>query len=406
METDATNKPAVVPKYIFIVPYRDREPHRVFFSTYIYKIMEDVPADDWTFFFIHQCDKRPFNRGAMKNIGFLAIKSAFPDNYKDIIFIFNDVDTLPYDKNILNYHTEYGVIKHFYGFQFALGGIFSIRGVDFERINGFPNFWAWGGEDNLIHERAKQFGLTIDRSNFFMIGNTSILQFADGIRRLICRDELATSIMPNNSDGLSKLTNVKHTIYFDTHWVDVTEFDTFIHYTQLSFEEQSLDKVSKIRVSPLNAVRNIKQLQSEYTIDADKQVHSVHHSGLVHGISAAGVGTTPRNNGVNTLNKPLLVNVPYMFNPDHSASSRRSNGGLFMVTDRPGSVVSEQERLNAIAAAAAISKSGGQSTPVHHVYQNIKQNSDIMIPIQGAKPNSAGLGIQGHKQFGMRALFM
>jgi hypothetical protein len=413
METDATNKPAVVPKYIFIVPYRDREPHRVFFSTYIYKIMEDVPADDWTFFFIHQCDKRPFNRGAMKNIGFLAIKSAFPDNYKDIIFIFNDVDTLPYDKNILNYHTEYGVIKHFYGFQFALGGIFSIRGVDFERINGFPNFWAWGGEDNLIHERAKQFGLTIDRSNFFMIGNTNILQFADGIRRLICRDELATSIMPNNSDGLSKLTNVKHTIYFDTHWVDVTEFDTFIHYKQLSFEEQSLDKVSKIRVSPLNAVRNIKQLQSEYTIDAHKQVHSVHHSGLVHGISAAaagvgaagaGTGTTPRDNGVNTLNKPLLVNVPYMFNPDHSASSRRSNGGLFMVTDRPGSVVSEQERLNAIAAAAAISKSGGN--PVHRVYQNIKQNPDMMIPIQGAKPNSAGLGIQGHKQFGMRALFM
>jgi|LauGreDrversion4_2_1035121.scaffolds.fasta_scaffold33352_2 hypothetical protein len=413
METDATNKPAVVPKYIFIVPYRDREPHRVFFSTYIYKIMEDVPADDWTFFFIHQCDKRPFNRGAMKNIGFLAIKSAFPDNYKDIIFIFNDVDTLPYDKNILNYHTEYGVIKHFYGFQFALGGIFSIRGVDFERINGFPNFWAWGGEDNLIHERAKQFGLTIDRSNFFMIGNTNILQFADGIRRLICRDELATSIMPNNSDGLSKLTNVKHTIYFDTHWVDVTEFDTFIHYKQLSFEEQSLDKVSKIRVSPLNAVRNIKQLQSEYTIDAHKQVHSVHHSGLVHGISAAaagvgaagaGTGTTPRDNGVNTLNKPLLVNVPYMFNPDHSASSRRSNGGLFMVTDRPGSVVSEQERLNAIAAAAAISKSGGN--PVHRVYQNIKQNPDMMIPIQGAKPNSAGLGIQGHKQFGMRGLFM
>lgn len=412
METDTTNKPAVVPKYIFIVPYRDREPHRVFFSTYIYKIMGDVPADDWTFFFIHQCDKRPFNRGAMKNIGFLAIKSAFPDNYKDIIFIFNDVDTLPYDKNILNYHTEYGVIKHFYGFQFALGGIFSIRGVDFERINGFPNFWAWGGEDNLIHERAKQFGLTIDRSNFFTIGNNNILQFADGIKRLICRDELATSIMPNNSDGLSKLTNVKYAIYFDTHWVDVTEFDTFIHYTQLSFEEQSLDKVSKIRVSPLNAVRNIKQLQSEYTIDAHKQVHSVHNSGLVRGNSAgagagaAGVSTAPRDNGVNTLNKPLVVNVPYMFSPDHSASSRRSNGGLFMVTDRPGSVVSDQDRFNAIAAAAAISKSGGQSTPVHRVYQNIKQNPDMMIPIQGAKPNGAGLGIHGHKQFGMRGLFM
>ena len=66
-----------IPKYVFIVPYRDREPHRVFFSTYIYKIMEDIPREDWTFYFIHQNDKRPFNRGAMKNIGFLALKEAY-----------------------------------------------------------------------------------------------------------------------------------------------------------------------------------------------------------------------------------------------------------------------------------------------------------------------------------------
>ncbi|NBP66925.1 MAG: hypothetical protein EBU66_20050, partial [Bacteroidetes bacterium] len=208
-----TETSLIVPKYVFIVPYRDREPHRVFFSTYIYKIMEDIPREDWRFYFIHQNDKRPFNRGAMKNIGFLALKEAFPNHYKDIIFIFNDIDTLPYDKNILNYHTEYGVVKHFYGFQFALGGIFSIRGVDFERINGFPNFWAWGGEDNLINERAKQFGLTIDRSNFYTIGDKNILQFADGMKRLICRDELATSIMPNNTDGLHKLSNISYIKY-------------------------------------------------------------------------------------------------------------------------------------------------------------------------------------------------
>lgn len=397
----STNDIKQPPKYVFIVPYRDREPHRVFFSTYIYKIMADVPADDWSFFFIHQCDKRPFNRGAMKNIGFLAIKSAFPDRYKDIIFIFNDIDTLPYDKNILNYHTEYGVIKHFYGFQFALGGIFSIRGVDFERINGFPNFWAWGGEDNLIHERAKQFGLTIDRSNFFTIGNTNILQFADGMKRLICRDELATSIMPNNTDGLSKLTNVKHTIYYDTHMIDVTAFDTFIQYTQLNFEEQSLDKVSKIRVSPLNAVRNIKQLQSEYIIEANKHVRPVHNSGLVRGVSE-GASTATHGSGVNTLNMPLHVNLPFMFNPEHSSSSRRSNGGLFMMTDRP-SVISDQDRMNTIAAAAISNPSG---RPNHHrVYQNIKQNPDMMIPIQGSKTNT-NVGIHGHKQFGMRGLFM
>jgi len=389
-----------IPKYVFIVPYRDREPHRVFFSTYIYKIMGDVPEHDWTFFFIHQCDKRPFNRGAMKNIGFLAIKSEFPDHYKDIIFIFNDVDTLPYDKNILNFHTEYGVVKHFYGFQFALGGIFSIRGVDFERINGFPNYWAWGGEDNLIHERAKQFGLTVDRSNFFTIGDKNILQFADGMKRLICRDELATSIMPNHTDGLIKLTNINYKIYHDTHWVDVTTFDTFIPYTQLNFEEQSLDKVNKIRVSPLNAVRNIKQLQSEYIIDANKQIHSVHSSGMVRGISSGAIATqVHRDNGVNTLNKPLKVNLPFMFNPENSVHRRNTAGGMFMHREeRP--IVSEQDRMNSIAAAA-IAKSGGM--PVHRVYQNVKQINDVVIPLQGSNPN---IGMRAQKQFGMRALFM
>ena len=381
-----------VPKYVFIVPYRDREPHRVFFNTYIYKVMEDVPPEDWIFYFVHQNDKRPFNRGAMKNIGFLALKTAYPDDYKNIIFIFNDVDTLPYDKNVLNYHTEYGVIKHFYGFHFALGGIFSIRGVDFERINGFPNYWAWGGEDNLIHERAKQFGLTIDRSNFFTIGNMKILQFADGLKRLICRDELATSIMPNNSDGLSKLTNVTSVIYNDTHMIDVTSFDTYIDYSQLHFEEQSLDKVSKIRVSPLNAMRNIKQLQRDYTVDTAKRVHPVQLQNPAPTRKIEG-------SGVNTVNVPINnTNLPFTMNRDMMMIRR--NTGLIMSHDRP--VVSEQDRLNAIAAAA-VATAAEKSGTSHRLYKNVKQNADIIIPLQ--RPNTS-VGLQGHKQFGMRAMFM
>jgi len=380
MATDAAK--ATVPKYVFIVPYRDREPHRVFFSTYIYKIMEDVPPEDWKFYFVHQNDKRPFNRGAMKNIGFLALKSAYPDNYKNIIFIFNDVDTLPYDKNVLNYHTDYGVIKHFYGFHFALGGIFSVRGVDFERINGFPNYWAWGGEDNLINERAKQFGIIIDRSNFFTLGNMKILQFADGLKRLICRDELATSIMPNNLDGLSKLVNLSHVIYDDTHMIDVTSFDTYIDYSQLHFEEQTLDKVSKIRVSPLNAVRNIKQLQSEYMIDINKQIHPIQP-----------IPNTPvrkiESGGVNTINMPIQPNIPLGMN-----MNRRSMG-LFMTQDR--NIISEQERQNAIAAAAAAAATAASTSGLpegNRIYHNYK-NSDVLLPLQ--RPT---------KRFGMRAMFM
>lgn len=385
-----------IPKYVFIVPYRDREPHRVFFSTYIYKIMEDIPSEDWTFYFIHQNDKRPFNRGAMKNIGFLALKEAYPNHYKDIIFIFNDIDTLPYDKNILNYHTEYGVVKHFYGFQFALGGIFSIRGVDFERINGFPNYWAWGGEDNLINERAKHFGLTIDRSNFYTIGDSNILQFADGMKRLICRDELATSIMPNNTDGLSKLINVTYMKYDDTHMVDVNAFDTYIHFSQLHFEEQSLDRLNKIRVSPLNALRNIKQLQSEYIVDANKQIHSIH---------AARAATTERgqsensnlmrkiNGGVNTVNVPIQSKMPFMIMGDRRP---RQNIGLAIPQDRI--IITEEERNRRIAAAAIAT-----NTTNSRIYQNVKQNSDIIIPFQKQQPVT---GLRGQRQFGMRALFM
>jgi len=411
VDTTTSSEPnavvSVVPKYVFIVPYRDREPHRVFFSTYIYKIMEDIPREEWTFYFIHQNDKRPFNRGAMKNIGFLALKEAFPNHYKEIIFIFNDIDTLPYDKNILNYHTEYGVVKHFYGFQFALGGIFSIRGVDFERINGFPNYWAWGGEDNLLNERAKQFGLTIDRTNFYTIGDKHILQFADGMKRLICRDELATSIMPNNTDGLSKLTNVIHIKYDETHMIDVNAFDTYIHYSQLHFEEQSLDRLTKIRVSPLNAVRNIKQLQSEYIVDVNKKIHSIHaasSAAVAAAAAAAAVAAGQQhaarkiNEGVNTVNMPIQTIMPFMMNRTMMMGERnmRQTKGLVIPQDRP--IITEQERQNRIAADAV----AGATANNGRVYQNIKQHADIMIPLQRSN-HPAPLT---NRNFGMRALFM
>lgn len=373
-------QPQHPPKYIFIVPYRDREPHRVFFSTYIQKIMADIPPEDWNYFFIHQADKRPFNRGAMKNIGFLAVKDKYPNDYKNIIFIFNDVDTLPYDKNVLNYHTEFGVIKHFYGFNFALGGIFSIRGVDFERINGFPNYWAWGGEDNVIQQRAKEFGLVIDRSNFYTIGNTAILQFADGIKRLICRDELATSIMPNNTDGINTITQLTFSVYTDTHMVDVNTFKTYISPDQLLFEEQTLDRLSKIRVSPLKAIKNIRELKGKFDITNTNQVVPVNEA-----------HRPPRLNGVNNSNQVIQPQIPFMLNSFHAGAPRRQPIGIMIPQEnRPRTTPPPPPPQQAAA--------------MNRVYQNQKQNSDVMMSLH--THSAVGNRIQNHRHLGMKGLFM
>ena len=128
----------LTPKFVFIVPYRNRPQHKFFFSNYISSILID--NSDYEIYFSHQCDARSFNRGGTKNIGFLAIKNKYPNGYKDITFVFNDVDTIPFT-NLFDYETVPGIVKHFYGFKYALGGIVSIKGSDFEATNGYPNFW-------------------------------------------------------------------------------------------------------------------------------------------------------------------------------------------------------------------------------------------------------------------------
>ena len=88
-------KPEPIPILIFIIPYRDREQHRIFFHNHmVNNILADIPKEDYKIWYIHQTDKREFNRGAMKNIGFLIAKTEYPNDYKNITLVFNDVDTI------------------------------------------------------------------------------------------------------------------------------------------------------------------------------------------------------------------------------------------------------------------------------------------------------------------------
>jgi hypothetical protein len=199
----------IAPKRVFIVPYRNRIQHKFFFSKHMSFILED--CDDYEIYFSHQCDARTFNRGATKNIGFLAIKEKYPDDYKNITFIFNDVDTIPFYK-IFDYETTEGVVKHYYGFKYALGGIVVMKGSDFEKINGFPCYWGWGMEDNTLQKRCDHYGLKIDRSIFYEIGSPQILQLFDGISRIISRKDPWRMDKDNGVDGLKTITTLKYNI--------------------------------------------------------------------------------------------------------------------------------------------------------------------------------------------------
>jgi hypothetical protein len=215
--------PKIIPEIVFIVPYRDRESHRKIFADTMKIVLQKSPP--YKIFYVHQTDKRGFNRGAMKNIGFLAVKKLYPEHYKNITLVFNDIDTMPTKIIQLNYKTTRGTIKHFYGFNYTLGGIVSINAEDFESINGFPNFWAWGYEDNLLQIRATKRGMVIDRSVFYKIHDPRIIHLSDSFIREVNREEF-DRFLQNTTEGINSIEDLEYTINDGNGFIDVLQFNT------------------------------------------------------------------------------------------------------------------------------------------------------------------------------------
>ena len=213
-----------IPKIIFIVPYRDRENQKNLFLRQMKYVLEDIPSSDYEIYFSEQCDNRDFNRGAMKNIGFLTMRQKYPDHYKNITFVFNDVDTMPYKKNLLNYQTSENNIKHFFGYTFTLGGIVSVLGSDFEKTLGFPNLWTWGYEDNAFQIRAKNLGINIDRSHFYNVLDKEIIQFTDDIYKQVNKKEFYR-YKENTNDGIHTIQSLEYNIHEENNTIKITNFD-------------------------------------------------------------------------------------------------------------------------------------------------------------------------------------
>lgn len=232
-----------IPNRIFIVPYRNREIHKDMFLEHMNNYLKD--SNDWVIYFAHQCDKRPFNRGAMKNLGFLAMKRKYPNHYKNITFIFNDVDSYPTIDGMIPYTTKPGVVAHYYGTTFALGGMFAIKGGDFEKTGGFPNFWGWGMEDNLIYERCLQVGLKVDRSCFYPMHDSRIVRLFDGFKRIYSQREVSI-YKSEKPDTINDIHNIKYNI--ENEFINIQNFSTSENWTILDFKQRDIREGTKLKV--------------------------------------------------------------------------------------------------------------------------------------------------------------
>lgn len=214
----------IIPKVIFIVPYRDRPEQLKIYKEKMQHIIGNNPI--YRILVIHQCDTRAFNRGAIKNIGFLVVKQLYPNSYKNITLVFNDVDSVP-KSSMFNYITKHSIIKHFFGFKNALGGILSITGNDFEKVNGFPNYWGWGYEDNMLQKRVLKHKMKIDRSIFEPLNSNKIDHNYNTHYRTVNRIDFKKYIN-NINDGIADIHNLEYTIENDM--VNIFQFDTDVKY--------------------------------------------------------------------------------------------------------------------------------------------------------------------------------
>ena len=125
----------------------------------------------------------------------------------------------------------------------------AIKGSDFEKINGYPCFWGWGLEDNVLQKRCDKFGIHIDRSIFYNIGSPEILQLFDGISRIISKKDPWRMEHDNGIDGLSTISKLQYTIDDKSHnptdniftvhnnRIFIININTFLTYTRFEQDQ-------------------------------------------------------------------------------------------------------------------------------------------------------------------------
>jgi hypothetical protein len=219
-----------IPLYIFLIPYRDRENElNEWYNNMSIYLDNQLGEDKYEVYVIHQCNNMLFNRGALCNIGFLEAKKKYPTTYKDIQFIIHDVDIYPIyivDKqDIIKYETLKGEVRHPYGvlrpqLGGTLGGICIIYGEDYEKLNGMPNYYGWGGEDVAMSRRCYANNIRINETKFINRRSTPLIidpesHLTDSKRKVIAATDkinLRKALRENSKNPINGISSINYTI--------------------------------------------------------------------------------------------------------------------------------------------------------------------------------------------------
>ena len=160
-----------------VVPYRNREQHLQEFITHVSAYFTRDKADrtiPYRVYIVEQTEEHPFNRGAMKNIGFLLGREA--SDYT----CFHDIDYLPIWADYAWADTPTALVwfgaeirpvapgrssriaRH--NLDYFYGGAVLTPNKLFEKANGYSNdYWGWGYEDSDLQKRFAAIGVKFGR---------------------------------------------------------------------------------------------------------------------------------------------------------------------------------------------------------------------------------------------------
>ncbi|KAK8775831.1 hypothetical protein V5799_030829 [Amblyomma americanum] len=149
-----------------LIPYRDRAQHLKVFIYNIHRVLARQQID-YGVFVIEQGDNEQFNRAKLLNVGYLEATALY--DYQCVVF--HDIDLVPADDR--NIYTCPQQPRHMSvridqrsGVPYVLmfGGVSALSKEHMLLVNGYSNlYWGWGGEDDDISFRLKNFNLTILR---------------------------------------------------------------------------------------------------------------------------------------------------------------------------------------------------------------------------------------------------